>query len=286
MHHYNGLDNLTWFMGIVEKNDDPTNQGRIKVRAFGFHPPLNTNEVLTEDLPWAFLINGTGGSFFSIPEVNDWVFGFFMDGRDAQHPFVIGVVHGAHLGLPYDGAVGYGEGQVDPPLAEAAARQNIPPLSGNKNLEEARSVAENYLGRPMSNDEWDSLVRATFAEASSNPRERAAVMGVILNRVKTGYGGGSTVTDILNQRNQFQAVTGTNVNPGPSTHYTADRSQTELGDMADAVNTYLPTVNNTWLNFTANSSAAYGPGTDIGFRERVINSGGEIIGQTVFGTVR
>jgi hypothetical protein len=125
MQHENGLDNLVWFLGVVEDRNDPTNHGRVRVRAFGFHPPLNTNEVLTEDLPWAFLINGTGGSFFSIPEEGDWVFGFFMDGRDAQHPFVLGVIHGAHYGIPYDGAVGYGAGQVDPPLARAAAQAEL-----------------------------------------------------------------------------------------------------------------------------------------------------------------
>lgn len=123
MQHNNGLDNIVWFMGIVEDVNDPTHHGRVRVRAFGFHPPLNTNEVLTEDLPWAFMINGTGGSFIASPEVNDWVFGFFVDGRDAQHPFVVGVIHGAHFGIPYDGAIGYGVGEIDPRLATAAARE-------------------------------------------------------------------------------------------------------------------------------------------------------------------
>ena len=109
-----GLENLLWYVGIVEDRDDPTNHGRVRVRAFGIHPPLNTNEVLTEDLPWAFMINGTGGSFFSVPEEGDWVFGFFMDGRDAQHPYVLGVIHGAHNALPYDGRVGYDDGQEEP----------------------------------------------------------------------------------------------------------------------------------------------------------------------------
>lgn len=100
-----GLQNLLWFMGIVEMRDDPTGQGRIKVRVFGMHPPLDTNEVLTEDLPWAYIVDGTGGAFFSIPETGDWVFGFFMDGRDAQHPFVVGIIRGANLAIPYDGLI-------------------------------------------------------------------------------------------------------------------------------------------------------------------------------------
>lgn len=280
-----------WFMGIVEDNEDPTNHGRVRVRVFGVHPPVNStdvyNRVDTRDLPWAFMINGTGGKFFSIPDNGDYVFGFFADGRDAQHPFVIGVIHGAHLGMAAygNGAPNDGSTRNQDPDAGDQTNPDIEPLLGNTNMDDARTQAEAYLGREMSDAEWDALVRATFAEATSDPRERAAVMGVILNRVNSPLYPDDVIS-VLNQQNQFQAVTGTVYDPGPSQNYTADRSQAELDSMASAINEYLPTVSTDWLNFTANNPAAYGPGTNSGFIDSVANSpGSEVIGGTVFGTV-
>jgi predicted chitinase len=93
----NGFDNLQWFMAIVEDNQDPTNQGRVRVRCFGIHPSYESELMPTEDLPWAVPINGAYGGASQIPRVTDWVFGFFADGRDAQHPFLMGVVPGQNL---------------------------------------------------------------------------------------------------------------------------------------------------------------------------------------------
>jgi hypothetical protein len=174
-----GLQNLTWFMGIVEDRNDPINHGRIRVRAFGFHPPLETNEVLTEDLPWAFMINGTGGAFFSVPEEGEWVFGFFIDGRDAQHPFIIGVVHGAHFGIPYDGAIGYGDGQVDPRLAAQAAANaeragkidpaDLPPLTGT-NAERAQQAMDYFIAQGWTPEQAAGIVGNLQKESGLDPR--------------------------------------------------------------------------------------------------------------------
>lgn len=174
----NGLENLVWFLGVVEDRNDPINHGRVRVRAFGFHPPLNTNEVLTEDLPWAFLINGTGGAMISIPEEGDFVFGFFMDGRDAQHPFVLGVIHGAHYGIPYDGAIGYNAGQVDPGLAAAAgvgaARGNLvdpsnfPPLTGTQ-AQRAQEAMDFFVERGYTPEQAAGIVGNLIKESSLDP---------------------------------------------------------------------------------------------------------------------
>lgn len=92
-----------WYIGEVVDKDDPTNSGRIKVRAFGIHTddpfiPANDkedrNQIEDQDLPWAFVINGTYGKLHAVPEVGEWVFGFFADGRDCQHPFVMGTIYG------------------------------------------------------------------------------------------------------------------------------------------------------------------------------------------------
>ena len=94
-----GFRNLLWFVGVVEDRHDATNDGRIKVRAFGIHTE-DKQAMPTADLPWAIVLDGSYGATIKIPEVGDWVFGFFMDGDDAQHPMVMGRVPGVNLQLP------------------------------------------------------------------------------------------------------------------------------------------------------------------------------------------
>jgi hypothetical protein len=180
-------------------------------------------------------------------------------------------------GTPYAGVVTGGGSGVQP---------SITPLSGNTDINSARRTAEEYLGQSISDEEWDMLVRATFSEATSNPTERAAVMGVILNRVRSSSYP-NTIRGVLHQRNQFQAVTGTRYDRRPSRQYSMNRSPQELQSMADAINSQLfDFADQGWLNFTSNITGAYGAGTNIGFRSRVRNAAGSsVIGGTVFGTV-
>lgn len=76
---------------------------------------------------------------------------------------------------------------------------------------EAKLAAEAYLESTLTEAAWSELVSATFAEASDDQEERAAVMGVILNRVRTNFGNyGKTVYGQLRGLNQFESVTGKN----------------------------------------------------------------------------
>jgi hypothetical protein len=157
-------------------------------------------------------------------------------------------------------------------------------LSGEEPIQ-ARAAAEEFLGRKMDNSEWNNLVAATVAESLPNsPQEQAGIMAVILNRVKSPRYP-NTVTEVLLQPNQFQAVTGTANNRNPSRNFT-NPDQRQMVSTIRGVNQYLGTMDQGWLNFTSNISAAYGPGTDITFRDRVRrSSGSRVIGGTVFGTV-
>jgi len=149
-----------------------------------------------------------------------------------------------------------------------------------------RAGAEEYLGREMSDEEWEMLARTTYAEATSDPEEQAAVMSVILNRAKaSGYP--DSIVEVVNQPNQFQAVTGTANNPRPSSRFQAfndDVLATFETEVTPRLNNY---ADQNWLNFTAGNPAAYGEGTNVGFLDDVNNSeGSAVIGGTVFGTVR
>ena len=99
-----GFNNMLHFVGVVEDNHDRTNAGRVRVRAFGIHPPRVSSDiednVPTQDLPWATVLDGTYGVSPVIPSIGDWVFGFFVDGREAQQPMIIGRLPGIHMNLP------------------------------------------------------------------------------------------------------------------------------------------------------------------------------------------
>jgi hypothetical protein len=84
-----GLKNPLFFIGVIENNVDPRLEGRVQVRAFGIH---GTNkEIPRESLPWAVVAQGSYDAN-NIPRVNAWVFGVFLDGRDAQTPMVLGLI--------------------------------------------------------------------------------------------------------------------------------------------------------------------------------------------------
>jgi hypothetical protein len=90
-----GFKNLIWFMGIVEDNNDPQGMGRVKVRCFGFHTEDKTL-LPTDDLPWAYIISGNFSAAVTIPQLNSWAWGFFLDGKYAQQPMLTGTM----LGMP------------------------------------------------------------------------------------------------------------------------------------------------------------------------------------------
>jgi spore germination cell wall hydrolase CwlJ-like protein len=124
----------------------------------------------------------------------------------------------------------------------------------------AKVAADTYLGRTMSQKEWNELVAATKAEASvRNNEEKAWVMGVILNRTRSRA---STVTNVLREKFQFQAVTGTSANGfRPSKNYVDGPNQQEAKILYKAITDYLANVPKTYIYFTSKNIAAYGKGT-------------------------
>lgn len=96
-----GKDSFVPFIGRIEDVNDPKESGRVKVRCIGWHPKSKKGSesgdedgLTTDDLPWARVsypstmpqqsrIGGKHGLLNGC-----WVWGFFLDGEEAQDPMV------------------------------------------------------------------------------------------------------------------------------------------------------------------------------------------------------
>ena len=99
-----GRDGFRWWIGQIPPAESMDNQinkdgwgNRTKVRILGYHP-YDNGELPNEELPWAqILLSTTDGSGASNMATNhkirpgDIVFGFFLDGDNAQIPVISGV---------------------------------------------------------------------------------------------------------------------------------------------------------------------------------------------------
>ena len=110
-----GRDGFKWWIGQIapEKcQGDQINQtgdawgNRIKVRIMGYHPQ-NPIELPDDDLPWAQILlpatagSGGAGVYRSTRLTpGDSVFGFFLDGDDAQLPVILGIFGRASTPTP------------------------------------------------------------------------------------------------------------------------------------------------------------------------------------------
>lgn len=101
-----GKDTFTPFIGRIEDVNDPKHGHRVKVRCIGWHPKSKKSSkdgsedgLSTDDLPWARVampathaqqgrIGGKHGLLNGC-----WVFGFFLDGDEAQDPMVMNTIN-------------------------------------------------------------------------------------------------------------------------------------------------------------------------------------------------
>lgn len=203
-------------------------------------------------------------------------------------------------GLAVAGGIGGAALIASQPRAPAAANSTtaLMHLQGSELHTAAKNAAEQYLGRGMTAQEWDSLLRAVYGESGRGGagRENAMIMATMLNRARnpSGYASGAqaqaylrsgqTVLAILYGTNQFQAVTGTANNSRPSANFTRGPNQNELEGIFRSILQFLHKVPHGQVAFTAASSAAYGAGTNISYRDTMLRNGGITVGGTVFNT--
>ena len=108
-----GRDGFTWWIGQipsskvwkmntpgtkVKSNDDIKGfDYRYKVRIMGYHT-ANVNDLKDEQLPWAGVMfpitAGVSGGAIDTPQImqGNFVYGFFLDGPDAQVPIIMGLI--------------------------------------------------------------------------------------------------------------------------------------------------------------------------------------------------
>ena len=52
---------MRYYIGVIEDRRDPEKLGRFRVRVLGLHP-IETDILPTADLPWATVLNPSGGN--------------------------------------------------------------------------------------------------------------------------------------------------------------------------------------------------------------------------------
>jgi hypothetical protein len=85
-----GKNGFVWWTGIVEDRLDPLKLGRCRVRCVGWHSE-NKAHLPTNMLPWTIPAYPVNQTQTYAPKDGDMVFGFFMDGENAQNPVMLGV---------------------------------------------------------------------------------------------------------------------------------------------------------------------------------------------------
>lgn len=118
--YFIGKEGFIWFVGVVEDRQDPEELGRVRVRCLGWHTD-NLQDIPTESLPFAQVIHASnGGNAMYAPREGEWVVGFFMDGENAQHPVILGILPGKPTQSP-DASKGFND-----PLGWYPYRRNEP----------------------------------------------------------------------------------------------------------------------------------------------------------------
>ena len=158
--HFLGRDGFIWWIGQVADQsswavnlagtptDDTKEQHgfdfRYKVRIMGYHTGA-ADELSDEELPWASVMlpvtAGTSGGARQTPQLRqgNYVYGFFIDGEDAQTPIIMGVIgYNQYTALLKD----IPEGGGFKPYSGYTVDDTVPKNAQGTTQEEATAVPE------------------------------------------------------------------------------------------------------------------------------------------------
>ena len=117
-------DNVSWWIGIVEKRlDDPRQIGVCKVRLFGHHTG-STSAMPTDDLPDAYPAESLQGTFFSTPKEGDTVMGVFGDDKKQTLFMLFKLPASTQAAVMIPDGEGYKDARSDEELA-SSPRQSV-----------------------------------------------------------------------------------------------------------------------------------------------------------------
>lgn len=150
-----------------------------------------------------------------------------------------------------------------------------------KSSNEAKKIAEKYLGSKIDDSNWNYLIAAINAESGGDEQENAWIAAIILNRTRTS----NNITNVLGAKNQFQSITG-KYNSGPSSNYINGPTTSGEEKIYNSIIQYLSIskIDTRYKNFTSNIIGAYkGPGTNISFLYNAQQNKTKVIhGGTIF----
>ena len=139
-----GKNGFVWWVGVVEKINDPLKLGRCRVRCAGWHTD-NKSLLPTDSLPWAQSSLPVNARDTYPPREGDMVFGFFFDGENAQQPVILGVLPGIPL-VAANAQKGFNDARISSELQSSprtpASKTYSTDGSGIKITE--KSAAESY----------------------------------------------------------------------------------------------------------------------------------------------
>lgn len=132
---FTGLDGFVWFFGIVEDRIDPLNAGRVRVRMYGWHSD-SRQALPTESIKWAQVMmpitsasmSGIGRSATGLLE-GTCVTGWYLDGRNAEQPLIIGSIPGIPMQGAGRGESGFSDPNANYPIPSEVGNPDTPKLA-------------------------------------------------------------------------------------------------------------------------------------------------------------
>jgi hypothetical protein len=213
-----GRDGFRWWIGQIPPaavQDKQINGGgwgvRYKVRIMGYHP-ANEQELSNDDLPWAQVLipptAGTGGANRSASVMltqGDVVFGFFLDGDNAQIPVIMGAfgktaaVSTTDYSQPFSPFTGYTSRIPKPPKSVLPQGE-----AGDQNAESQKSprhTSPNQATNIGPNDvSYSSVIGSTVQFANASP---GSTIGKINTEINNLLGYVQNITAIIPEGSSY-----------------------------------------------------------------------------------
>ena len=186
MNNFIGKDGFYWWMGVVEKRNDPLNLGRVRVRIFGWHTE-NKQLIPTDELPWAQPMLPINASLTNAtPQEGDFAFGFFMDGQSGQAPCIMGIFPGIPRDFPKEGE-GFADARTDAELQNSPRKVKYEGSSINDDDPKKNpiNINEPSTSRLYRNEKIDK----TFVQFKKDNRDLlvSTAVGGVWNEPETKY---------------------------------------------------------------------------------------------------